>query len=283
MLLVGCTGNTEVIVEEEETDGIPDENIEQGEEGPIPEVTIEVGGSELCDNTNPDHCLLPFPSSAFLEIDSSTETGYRLNIEGGAIPDSGSAPSERFHMLDLKDGHSPSTQIFTTFTQTPNVSGLASQHNIEISLSPNHGTVLLNMDTGAIMEHWIEVSARSQEGESTLVHLRTLGGLDLDTQYAVAFRGLTDLNGDYIEAFSGFKALRDGQTTNSQVIEDQRAGYEELFASLSDVGFERSTIQSSWWFHTASANSIMGDIIHMRDDASERLGDDGIGCNVTSV
>ena len=27
----------------------------------------------------------------------------------------------------------------------------------------------------------------------------------------------------------------------------------------------------------------MGDIIHMRDDASQRLGEGGIGCNVTSV
>ena len=103
-------------------------------------------------------------------------------------------PQKDFTCLILKDGHSPSSQIFTTFTQTPNISGLASQHDIEISLSPDHGTVLLNMDTGAILEHWIEVSARSQEGESTLVHLRTLGGLELDTQYA-AFRGLSDENG----------------------------------------------------------------------------------------
>ena len=78
-------------------------------------------------------------------------------------------------------------------------------------------------------------------------------------------------------------SLRDGEITNSQKIEGQRAGYEDLFTSLSEVGFERSSIQSSWWFHTASASSIMGDIIHMRDDASQRLGEGGIGCNVTSV
>ena len=87
------------------------------------------------------------------------------------------------------------------------------------------------MDTGAILEHWIEVSARSQEGESTLVHLRTLGGLELDTQYAVAFRGLSDENGDAIEPFPAFRALRDGEITNSQKIEGQRAGYEDMFTS----------------------------------------------------
>ena len=283
MLLVGCTGDTEVVVGDDDIDDIPSENVEQDQGDSTPGVIIEIGGSDLCDNTNPDHCLLPFPSSAFLDVDSSTETGFRLNIDGEAVPDSGSAPSERFHMLDLKDGHSPSTQIFTTFSQTPNVSGLASQHDIEISLSSDHGTVLLNMDTGDTLEHWIEVSARSQEGEPTLVHLRTLGGLELDTQYAVAFRGLSDENGNAIEPYPAFKALRDGEITNSQKIEGQRDGYEDLFTSLSEVGFERSSIQSSWWFHTASASSIMGDIIHMRDDASQRLGDGGIGCNVTSV
>ena len=184
MLLAGCTAESSIDDEEsgEEILDTPDTG-DDIDSGSSLEEVIEVGGSDLCDNTNPDHCLLPFPSSAFLDTDSSTETGFRLNIDGGAIPDSGSAPSERFHMLDLKDGHSPSSQIFTTFTETPNVSGLASQHDIGISLSPDHGTVLLNMDTGAILEHWIEVSARSQEGESTLVHLRTLGGLELNTQY----------------------------------------------------------------------------------------------------
>ena len=116
-----------------------------------------------------------------------------------------------------------------------------------------------------------------------MVHLRTLGGLELDTQYAVAFRGLIDENGNAVEPFPAFRALRDGEITNSQKIEGQRAGYENLFTSLSEVGFERSSIQSSWWFHTASAGSIMGDIIHMRDDANQRLGDSGICCNVNSV
>jgi len=247
------------------------------------EEEISISGANFCDNTNPDHCLLPFPSSAFLDSDTGTTTGYRLDIDGQAIPDSASAPSDDFHMLDYKDGHSPSTQIFTTFSSLPDISELASQDSIHLSSLPDHNSLLLNMDTGQITEHWVEISSRTQEDEQTLVHVRSLRGLDHNTQYAVAFRGLSDENGDPIEPFPGFKALREGLVTDNQQIESLRSSYETMFTSLSEIGYERQDLISAWWFHTASSQSIMGDIISMRNDATQRLGDDGIGCNVTSV
>ena len=258
-----------------------DENTVVEEE--ILEEEIPISGTNFCDNTNPDHCLLPFPSSAFLDSDSGTTTGYRLDIDGQAIPDSASAPSEDFHMLDYKDGHSPSTQVFTTFSSLPDISGLASQDSIHLSSLPDHNSLLLNMDTGQITEHWVEISSRTQEDEPILVHVRSLGGLDHNTQYAVAFRGLSDENGDPIEPFPGFKALRDGLVTDNQQIESLRPGYENMFTSLTEIGYERQDITSAWWFHTASTQSITGDIISMRNDATQRLGDHGIGCNVKSV
>ena len=253
------------------------------EEFIIEEEEISISGTSFCDNTNPDHCLLPFPSSAFLDSDSGTTTGYRLDIDGQAIPDSASAPSEDFHMLDYKDGHSPSTQIFTTFSSLPDISELASQDSIPLSSLPEHNSVLLNMDNGQMEEHWVEISSRTQEDETPLVHVRSLRGLDHNTQYAVAFRDLTDENGLSIEPFPGFKALRDGKATDNQQIESLRSSYEIMFTSLSGLGYERHNLTTAWWFHTASSQSITGDIISMRNDATQRLGENGIGCNVTSV
>ena len=262
-------------------DSCESEDTTGGEEAVEEEISIS--GNSFCDNTNPDHCLLPFPSSAFLNSDSGTITGYRLDIDGEAIPDSASAESEDFHMLNSKDGHSPSSQIFTTFTSIPDISGLASQDSIPSSLLPGHNSLVLNMDTGQIVEHWVEISARTQEGEQTLVHVRTIRGLDHNTQYAVAFRSLTDESGDTIPPFPGFKALRDGLVTNNQQIESLRSSYESMFSSLSEIGYERQNLTSAWWFHTASSQSIMGDIISMRNNATQLLGEDGIGCNITAV
>ncbi|PDH25419.1 MAG: hypothetical protein CND84_01705 [Marine Group II euryarchaeote MED-G35] len=284
LLLSGCLSDEaseDPEIEDCTGDSCENENTVVEEE--VIEEDIPISGTNFCDNTNPDHCLLPFPSSAFLDSDSGTTTGYRLDIDGQAIPDSASAPSEDFHMLDFKDGHSPSTQVFTTFSSLPDISGLASQDSIHLSSLPDHNSLLLNMDTGQMTEHWVEISSRTQEGEPPLVHVRSLGGLDHNTQYAVAFRGLSDENGDPIEPFPGFKALRDGLVTDNQQIESLRPSYETMFTSLSEIGYERQDLISAWWFHTASTQSITGDIISMRNDATQRLGDNGIGCNVTSV
>ena len=284
LLLSGCLGDEASEVPEiEDCIGDSCENENTAVEEEVLEEEISISGTNFCDNTNPDHCLLPFPSSAFLDPDSLTTTGYRLDIDGQAIPDSASAPSEDFHMLDYKDGHSPSTQIFTTFSSLPDISGMASQDSIHLSSLPDHNSLLLNMDTGQITEHWVEISSRTQEDEPILVHVRSLGGLDHNTQYAVAFRGLSDENGDPIEPFPGFKALRDGLVTDNQQIESLRSGYENMFTSLTEIGYERQDLTSAWWFHTASTQSITGDIISMRNDATQRLGEHGIGCNVKSV
>ena len=262
-----------------ETCEIEDTTVDDG----VFEQEISISGNRFCDNTNPDHCLLPFPSSAFLDPDSGTATGYRLDIDGQAIPDSASASSEDFHLLDNKDGHSPSTQIFTTFSSLPDISGLASQDSIPSSVLPGHNSLVLNMDTGQIVEHWVEISSRTQEDEATLVHVRTLRGLDHNAQYAVAFRNLIDGNGEHVEPFLGFKALRDGSITDNQQIESLRSSYESMFSSLSEIGYDRQNLTSAWWFHTASSQSIMGDIISMRNNATQLLGEDGIGCNITAV
>jgi len=253
------------------------------EEDTNEEEEISISGNNFCDNTNPDHCLLPFPSSAFLSQDSTSLTGFRVNIHGEAIPDSASAASNEFHMINSRDGNSPSSQIFTTFSSLPDISSLASQDNISPSILSGHGSVLLNMDSGEIVEHWIEISSRTQEDEPTLVHVRSLRGLEHNTQYAVAFRGLIDSNGGEVEPFDAFMALRDNISTDSDQIEASRSGFETMFSALSEVGFERSSLQSAWWFHTASSESLTENLISMRNDAIHRLGDGGIGCNVSSV
>ncbi len=284
MLLAGCTTDSSVD-DNESSEEIPDtpDTGDGIDPGSASEEIIEVGGSDYCDDTNQIHCMLPFPSGAFLSEDNSQDTGYSLSIDGQAIPDSRSAVSDNMVILDRLDGFSPSTQIFTAFDEVPNITGMASQFDIETSILESHGSVLLNMDTGEKVFHWIEVDARAQDGEETLLFLRTIEGLDHNASYAVGFRGLLDLAGNAINPHEGFRAIRDNIQTNSEGIEEQRESYEEMFSSLESSGFDRDSLQAAWWFHTASTDSILRDIVIMRDDAEQRLGDNGIGCNITEV
>ena len=297
MLLSGCAGDADIEEEPEEIPGCMDENAENynpdatvsdrscvyAEPEPEgPDVNLD-SKSEFCDDVNPHHCMLPFPAPAFLVQDEATTTGYRLDIPGEAIPDSGSVESGEFHMLNRLDGYSPSTQIFTTFDVVPDITGLAGHNSIGESLSGDHETVLIDLATGEKLPHWVELDQRSQDDEPTFVYVRTVRGLNHDASYGVAYRNLVDSDGNAIEGSQAFVALRDGLSTDSEQIESQRNQYEGLFEALGEAGVERGELQAAWFFHTASTASTLQDMVAMRDDAEQRLGESGIGCNITEV
>ena len=150
LLLPGCLSDE--VSETSEIDDCTGEscestntNVDEEVVEEVVEEVISISGIGHCDNTNPDHCLLPFPSSAFLTSDSQSLTGFRVNIPGKAIPDSSSAISNEFHMINSRDGHSPATQIFTTFSSLPDISALASQDNITPSVESGHGLSLIHI------------------------------------------------------------------------------------------------------------------------------------------
>ena len=282
MLFSGCISESDDGIENDSNEESENINDTSGIE-PTTEDILEITGNDFCDLTNQIHCMLPFPSGFFLDDDESQITDYKLNITGEAIPDTNSAQSDNMIILDRLDGFSPSTQIFTAFSSTPNITEMADQFNIPPSVQINHSSILLNLDTGEFVHHWIELDARAGEGEDTLIFVRTLQGLDHDAAYAVAFRNLLDANGEEIQPEDGFLALRDNQATNSLQIENQREDYEYLFEKLEQSGVPRSNLQSAWWFHTASTKSILKDLFSIRDDAENRLGDVGISCTITNV
>ena len=47
---------------------------------------LSIPHKDGCDNTNPIHCMLPFPSDAFLVEDDSTVTGKRISYSPDTIP-----------------------------------------------------------------------------------------------------------------------------------------------------------------------------------------------------
>ena len=282
MLFSGCISESDDGIENDSNEESENINDTSGIE-PTTEDILEITGNDFCDLTNQIHCMLPFPSGFFLDDDESQITDYKLNITGEAIPDTNSAQSDNMIILDRLDGFSPSTQIFTAFSSTPNITEMADQFNIPPSVQINHSSILLNLDTGEFVHHWIELDARAGEGEDTLIFVRTLQGLDHDAAYAVAFRNLLDANGEEIQPEDGFLALRDNQATNSLQIENQREDYEYLFEKLEQSGVPRSNLQSAWWFHTASTKSILKDLFSIRNDAENRLGDVGLGCTITNV
>ena len=268
---------------DEETDNLDvaddSEALEQAEELE----SIEIPYEEGCDNINPLHCMLPFPSSAFLREDSTTATGYRVNYTETTVPGSGTFRQVEVPGLNRLDGMSPSTQIMTAFEEDPVLADVASQSTIEKSLLDDHPTVILNLNTGEKIAHWAELDSRTDDKGPTILYIRTLRGLDHNTAYGIGIFGLTNATGDLISPSLALKALIDGSNTDVPDVEFRRGSFDNLFGKLESLGYEKANLQAAWEFHTASTESIVGGMLHMREDALNRLGDGGIGCNVTST
>ena len=258
---------------------------EEPEEPEVPELpqdtTISVPHTDGCDNLNPLHCLLPFPSDAFLREDNTTVTGLRVNYAENTLPVSGSlsnsGESVQIESLNRLDGMSPSTQIMTAFSTLPNLTGVADQYSIGLSMEVGHATTLLNLDTGEKLAHWVELDARADDESATLVFIRTLQSLDSNTAYGIGISGLD------VAPSTAFQAILDGHQTDAPDVEARQTSMASLIQALNDSGHDVENLNDAWQFHTASLDSIIGPTLSMRSDALERLGDDGIGCTVESV
>lgn len=236
-----------------------------------------------CENLVDGHCMLPWPSDRWLEPDPDTATGYRLAYDPAA------APANRFgNRIDPApyarlDGFSPSSQLMTVFPRPADLDGIGGPDAIDASLADDFPTVVLDLETGERVPHWIEHDARADDPALTALYIRPATRLRPDRAYAVAIRGLRDADGDLLPAPPGFAALRDGEQTHAPRLEARRAGFEDLFAALADAGVERADLQLAWRFHTESLASARDVMLAMRADALARLGDEGIGCTVTEV
>jgi len=232
----------------------------------------EAVGEGGCEELDPSHCLLPFPSDAFTDDDGDTATGRRIALpEGQLANEAGSAldPAE----WNRNDGFSPGSPIMTVL---PGVDLKASQAppigDLGRSLDDDAPTVLVDLTTGERLAHWAELDASGDPGAEMLI-LRGAAALPEGHEIGVALHSLVGADGDPIEPSVAFRAYRDNLTTDIDSVEGRRPAVEELFAGLADAGVDRADLQLAWSFTVASAESIAGPLLAMRDDAFDQLGD----------
>lgn len=237
-----------------------------------------------CENLNPNHCLLPWPSSRYLVADPRTETGWRVEIPREALPknqyDEPASPDAWMGF----DGFSPMTSMMTLFLGRIDTSNLPDETRIADSLSPSSPTVVLDAETGERVAHFAEVDAWPQaDPERRSFYIRPAQRMRENRRYIVAIRNLRLQDGTPVRPSNYFRALRDGVSTSVAELEARRAHFEEIFRILGEAGIERGTLLEAWDFRTASGRNAWGTLIAMRDDAFRRIGERGLGCTVTRV
>ncbi len=241
-----------------------------------------------CENLSPTTCLMPYPSSWFLQEDPSTNTGFRVAIDEAAFPhnqfDEGVSRTSTWNRFD---GFSPMGSAVVGFDGKVDTANLPNEDHIADSLSDGSPTVLLDAETGERVAHFAEVDEwYNADPDRTTFYIRPASRLKENHRYIVAIRDLVLVDGTPVEPSAYFRALRDSTPTDVAELEGRRASMEGIFSDLAAAGVARDDLIIAWDFHTASGESLWGPMIQLRQDAFRRFeaGTDGVGtCTVESV
>ena len=237
------------------------------------------GGTGL----DPNACLLPWPSSAFLVADGSTRTGFRVHIPAALMPVNFHGVPVDTGAFDGLDGFSPMTTIFLELPAVIDASTLPSWHDPSTSLAQGSPTVIVDVDTGTRVAHFAEIEASPDVAAGTTeLYIRPAARLAEGHHYVVALRSLVDTAGKAVVASQLFGDLRDQRSTAMSDAQVQ-AFEHDVFAPLASAGIDRPSLELAWDFRTASGESAWSDLVAMRDDAFAMAGSSGLSCAVTGT
>ena len=227
--------------------------------------------TEGCDVYSTRSCLLPFPSDSYTVEDNATGTGRRVDIPTGLLANVEGTTFDPMQW-NRNDGFSPATPILVhvpglSFDQT----AFPNEGDIGKSITAESASVIVDLDTGQLVPHWAEMDERAQSDEDRALILRPATSLIETHRFAVALRDLRGSAGQVLDAPIAFKVLRDNNTTTEPRLLDRRATFEPIFQELATAGVNRSDLYLSWHFTVASADSLAGRVLAMRDDAFGRL------------
>jgi hypothetical protein len=243
---------------------------------------LELDRTPGCDFLIEERCILPYPSSAFLEPDPSTPTGLRLHYGATALPKNAGGTHVDPSDWNTLDGFSPGPLIIALFPDNgapvdTAASGLPFHTSYPLSLAPGSPSVLLDAASGERVVHFVELDANTTDVTRRALLMRPGRRLDDATRYIVGYRNLLDTNGDPIRPRLAFRALRDvGEraaiaaacgTACAQAMGPRLASFKDVFARLADAGVDPAELVLAWDFTTASTEALTGWMRSVRDQA----------------
>ncbi len=228
-----------------------------------------------CDPLVPDYCGMPFPSSYYLDEDSSTASGWRVALGPTTMPMDidGVQPDPKY--WNEFDGFSP---LGTLVVYWPDVSldGAISHTDLGAYEAADAKTVIIDVDTGQRMPHFVELDMSGDDDARRVLMIRPVAPLAYGHHYVVGMRGFVDTSGAAIAPSDAFAALRDGTPTGDSRVDDRQDLYDSvIFPTLEADGWQRDDTQLAWDFVVGSKEGLTGRMVWMRDDALTRVGDGG--------
>ncbi len=229
-------------------------------------------------------CALPWPSSQFLIKDPARKTGYTLRFGATTLPATLAGAHIQPEPYRKLDGYGVGTPIITLFPHL-DISGLATEDHLERSLAADAAILLYEDSGGSVrrLPYFVELDAAAFDPGQQVLYVRPAVLLKEGTRYVVAMRNLHEVSGKAIAPARPFLRLRDGKTADVPQLQARQERFEQVFATLEAQGVPRASLTLAWDFVTASHEALHGDLLHMRDDALQRVGAQGPLLSVTKV
>lgn len=243
------------------------------------------GGSGLtletrqeCNPLAVGNCQIPWPSAIYEVADASTPTGFRLAIPEGALPSNIDNTATDPVLFNSLDGFSSAAPMIIAFPGGVDGANLVPFSDIGKSITAESPTVLIDMSTGELVEHFAELDAPAAgDPDRQALFIRSIKLLEGSRRYAVAIKKtLKGRGGSELPISEGFQAILDGTKTNHVLLENVRGHYDEIFAKLEAKGIAREDLVVAWDFTTASRESVRADMLSARDTMLDMLDPDDV-------
>ena len=226
-------------------------------------------------------CAMPFPSSYYLKADTSTATGWRVNIPTGVLPKNPLGVPMDPARLNIADGFSPATTILANLKARVGVMQLPHDNQADYSGSqaPTSTVQLLRYDTGERVPLFAEPDNNALADEDQVLIIRPMIRLQENTRYVVALVNLVDDMGKQI-VNQPFEALKAGKLADGSTLAAIKANYDEIFAFLEGHSLPRASLTLAWDFRTGSDAQIRAHLVGMRDTGLKAWDDMKLGYKI---
>jgi hypothetical protein len=231
---------------------------------------------DVADNCNPlgfDHCMAPWPSSAFEVDDATTPTGRKLAIPANTLLRNSNGSYADPGPWNRADGYSAVGPIVMHFPGGIDGAPLPDPTEFDLSISEASPTVLIDMVTGERVAHFAELDVPAAElpGRQAVM-IRPAARLVGGRRYAVGITNrLKAPGGGELPVPAGFAALRDGTETSHPLLEKMRPGFADVLAALADAGTPTADLVVAWDFTVASDEFVRRLATRARDETLAEL------------
>ncbi|MFK7988011.1 MAG: hypothetical protein AB8I08_18470 [Sandaracinaceae bacterium] len=228
-----------------------------------------------CDETDPTLCLMPFPNSAFMEVDEGTETGLRLAVDVTQVSD-----RDNNEILRRSDGFSRVSSVLTGFDGELDASTVGAE-SFRVVVAQEGDAAY---GTEAEVRYEVVQSDSDEPRVGTVVLAHPLRPMMAATDY-VAFvtNGVTDAAGMPLVANRETQVRLGLSPAITQAEADDFGYHAPTRALLTAQGVDPATVVRVWDFTTRSEEDPRNRLRAMREAAIAAVENDEVEVVIETV